>query len=117
MALALWVASGYGEMYRWVDEKGTVHFVDDLSRIPEKYRPDAEPRTHPKETPASGIKERPNPPPLPSVPKTEGVKGYEVKLLRRSELFLAEVILNSGGNRFLVSTQGAVFPWTHRRRE
>ena len=109
MALALWVASGYGEMYRWVDERGTVHFVDDLSRIPEKYRPDAETRTHPKETPASGIKERPTPPPLPSVPKTEGVKGYEVKLLRRSELFLAEVILNRRVKRYLVVDTGASF--------
>jgi hypothetical protein len=25
------------EAYRWVDEKGTIHFADDLSQIPEKY--------------------------------------------------------------------------------
>ena len=36
--LAVLVPYSYGEMYRWVDEKGTVHFTDDLSSIPEKYR-------------------------------------------------------------------------------
>jgi len=26
------------EIYKWVDEKGTVHFSDDLGQVPEKYR-------------------------------------------------------------------------------
>jgi hypothetical protein len=26
------------EIYRWVDEKGTVHFADDFTLVPEKYR-------------------------------------------------------------------------------
>ncbi|NWG01547.1 MAG: DUF4124 domain-containing protein [Syntrophaceae bacterium] len=26
------------ELYRWIDEKGTVHFSDDGSSVPEKYR-------------------------------------------------------------------------------
>ena len=26
------------EVYRWVDEQGTVHFTDDLGQVPEKYR-------------------------------------------------------------------------------
>ncbi len=32
------------EVYKWVDEKGTVHFTDDHSRIPEKYGPQVERR-------------------------------------------------------------------------
>ncbi len=28
----------YGEVFKWVDEKGQVHFTDDITRIPEKYR-------------------------------------------------------------------------------
>ena len=27
------------EVYKWVDEKGVVHFTDDMMHIPEKYRP------------------------------------------------------------------------------
>jgi uncharacterized Zn finger protein (UPF0148 family) len=31
-----------GEIYRWTDEKGTVHFTDDGSKIPEPYSDRAE---------------------------------------------------------------------------
>jgi hypothetical protein len=30
------------EVYRWTDEKGTIHFTDDVSKIPEKLRREAE---------------------------------------------------------------------------
>jgi len=30
------------EVYRWTDEKGTIHFTDDASKIPERYRREAE---------------------------------------------------------------------------
>jgi chromosome segregation ATPase len=29
----------FGQVYKWVDEKGVTHFTDDLTQIPEKYRP------------------------------------------------------------------------------
>jgi hypothetical protein len=31
-------ASALCEVYRWMDEKGSVHFTDDLSQVPSKYR-------------------------------------------------------------------------------
>lgn len=30
------------EVYRWTDEKGTIHFTDDASKIPERYRRETE---------------------------------------------------------------------------
>jgi chromosome segregation ATPase len=30
------------EIYRWTDDKGTTHFTDDPSKVPEKYRREAE---------------------------------------------------------------------------
>jgi hypothetical protein len=33
------------EIYKWVDEKGTVHFTEDPSTIPEKYREKTQSRT------------------------------------------------------------------------
>ncbi len=27
-----------GEIYRWTDEKGVVHFTDDISNVPDRYR-------------------------------------------------------------------------------
>ncbi len=32
----------FAEVYKWVDEKGVVFFTDDITQIPEKYRPKAE---------------------------------------------------------------------------
>lgn len=32
----------FAQVYRWVDDKGAVHFTDDITQVPEKYRPKAE---------------------------------------------------------------------------
>ena len=37
------------EAYKWVDEKGTVHFTDDLGQVPEKYREQIQKKVPPKE--------------------------------------------------------------------
>lgn len=53
------------EIYRWVDEKGTIHFADDITLIPERYRGQIQKRKLPE-----GL----SPPPVePSVgPETSG---------------------------------------------
>jgi hypothetical protein len=30
------------QVYRWTDEKGAIHFTDDVSKVPEKFRREAE---------------------------------------------------------------------------
>ena len=32
----------HAEVYKWIDEKGTLHFTDDESAIPDKYRKQVE---------------------------------------------------------------------------
>ena len=32
------VSLSHAEVYKWVDERGIVHFTDDITQIPEKYR-------------------------------------------------------------------------------
>ena len=34
--------SSLAQVYKWVDERGFVHFTDDILQIPEKYRPKTE---------------------------------------------------------------------------
>jgi clan AA aspartic protease (TIGR02281 family) len=104
--LVVLVSSGYGEMYKWVDEKGTVHFTDDLSSIPEKYRQDAETRKPPKEISAPKPQEMPKPS-LPS--KVSEPEGIIVDLLRKHELLLAEVILNGRVRQYFILDTGASF--------
>jgi len=33
------IEPSYSQVYRWVDEKGVVHFTDNFMNIPEKYKP------------------------------------------------------------------------------
>jgi hypothetical protein len=49
--ISIFVASqGNGqEIYRWADEKGILHFVDDLTQVPEKYRDQFQKKEPPKE--------------------------------------------------------------------
>ena len=53
LTLSSWMANGQ-EIYRWVDEKGTIHFADDFTLVPEKYRDQVQ-----KRKPS----EKPSPPP------------------------------------------------------
>jgi len=111
MMLAVFVPSSYGEMYKWVDEKGTVHFTDDLSSIPEKYRQDAETRKPSKETSAPQPLERPKSSPPAKASEPEGIT---VDLVRRGELSLAEVILNGRIKQYFIVDTGASFTLINR---
>ena len=42
-----------GEVFKWTDSRGTVHFTDDSSLIPEQYRPKASKTDAPRENEAS----------------------------------------------------------------
>jgi hypothetical protein len=46
-----------GEVYRWTDEQGTVHFTDDLSNIPEQYLDQVIKRKGPEE-PSKKVEKR-----------------------------------------------------------
>jgi len=102
----------YGEMYKWVDEKGTVHFTDDLSSIPEKYRQDAETRKPPKETSTPQPQEMPKPSPPPKVSETEGIT---VDLFRKHELLFAEVVLNGRTRQYFIVDTGSSFTLINRQ--
>jgi clan AA aspartic protease (TIGR02281 family) len=108
--LIVFTSPAYGEMYKWVDERGTLHFADDLSKVPEKYRPDAEILKAPDESPSQEMMERKMESPVSlSPPTTPENKGFEVDLFRRHELWLTEVILNERVKRYLVIDSGASF--------
>ena len=58
------------EVYKWVDEKGTAHFTDDLGLVPEKYRDQILTEKRPKEP-------TPSPSPSLSPPPFEPPKSTE----------------------------------------
>jgi hypothetical protein len=49
LSILLLTEISFAEVYKWVDEKGVVHFTDDLIQVPEKYRPKAERTGSPEE--------------------------------------------------------------------
>jgi predicted aspartyl protease len=97
----------YAEMYKWVDEKGTLHFTDDPSKIPEKYRSDTEYRKTPKET--SPAKKEEEPSSIPNPQKSSEAVGFEIPVKIKGEVAVMEVILiGREKNEFIVDT-GASF--------
>jgi len=93
-------------MYKWVDEKGTVHFTDDLSTIPEKYHEEAETRKPPKETPTPKPQEKSK----PSLPeKISEPEGITVDLVRSGEVSFTEVVLNERIRQYFIVDTGASF--------
>ena len=60
IGLILYCAVSWGQqIYQWTDEKGILHFTDDMSQVPERYRNQVQEKKVPKE-----------PPPLPPPPVT-----------------------------------------------
>jgi clan AA aspartic protease (TIGR02281 family) len=108
---AVLVSTSYGEMYKWVDEKGTVHFTDDLSSIPEKFRQNAETRKPPKEISTPQAKEKPQSTPPP---KSSETGGMTIDLLQKGELSLVEVILNGRVKQHFIVDTGASFTVMNR---
>jgi len=106
LVLAVFVPFSYGEMFRWVDEKGTVHLTDDLSNIPEKYREGAEVRTPPKETATPKPQEKFEPFLPPGLSEPEGMT---VDLVRSGEVSFTEVVLNERVKQNFVVDTGASF--------
>jgi len=66
------------EVYRWVDEKGMVHFTDDLTLVPEKYRGQIQQKIPSKEPPSSqSTSPQPVEAPKTMEPKRETPSGPE----------------------------------------
>ena len=70
------------ELYRWVDEKGTIHFTDDPTQIPEKYRQQietrkiqSEPSSQSSAQPPALQKGSPTEKPSDAVPRTRDQLG------------------------------------------
>jgi len=78
IGLIVYCAVSFGqETYQWVDEKGTVHFTDDVGKIPEKYQDQVKEKKTPKEpapSPSAPPSIRPpqsKAPPEPAVEKKD----------------------------------------------
>lgn len=104
----------YSEVYKWIDEKGIIHFTDDLSKIPKRYIEQIETISFPKEATFPVLKGKSTKSNPPVISSTEP-KGVEVNLLRRYELLITEVIINRRIKQYFIVDTGSSFTlisWT-----
>jgi hypothetical protein len=69
----------HAEVYKWIDDKGDVHFADDYSKIPEKYRPGAEIQRPLEESSPPSVEKKPTPTLTPKVSEPPGQKTPAVQ--------------------------------------
>ncbi len=88
----------HAEVYKWVDEKGTIHFTDDNSTVPEKYGQQVERRYLPEDSK-----------PMTEEKKTES-KTPEIPLssplVLDTPLLFSGVISTVGGGTIVVTDEG-----------
>jgi hypothetical protein len=72
----------HAEVYKWIDDKGDVHFTDNYSNIPEKYRPVAETQRFPqdpKDTSPASVEKKPTSSLAPKVSEPPAQKTPETQ--------------------------------------
>lgn len=90
------------ELYRWVDEKGSVHFTDNYHSIPEKYRSQAEKRILRPSREPSTSRPQPQQEHPPPVSKSQGIV---VPFTRDSHHIIVEAFVNGRGPiKFILDT-------------
>ena len=103
IGLIFYCAASLGqEIYQWVDEKGTIHFADDLSLVPERYRKqvrekkyltEPSPPLSPQITPDESIEKNPE-----SAPERKDLIGRGEEWWRNKAKEWNEKLLNANKN-------------------
>jgi clan AA aspartic protease (TIGR02281 family) len=96
-------------MYSWADEKGTIHFTDDLYKIPEKFRQGEKRfKKYRAARPPSSFPLLERPTPSSYSPEKAGAGEYVIPLIPSGGgNFLVEVVLNNRVKALLMVDTGA----------
>jgi predicted aspartyl protease len=101
LAVVLLPGVAVAQMYRWVDERGTVHYTEGLDSVPERYRAQARPLHFPKPPPAPEKADTGASPEITKIPFTPGspiLVGAKINGERPITL-----ILDTGADRTVVA--------------
>ena len=99
----------HAEVYKWIDDKGVVHFTDNYSNIPEKYRPLAETQRFPqdpKDTSPASVDKKPTPTLAPklSEPPAQKIPAVQKKPSVAPEVFEGVITKLDDFRRSFVAT-------------
>ena len=99
------------ELYRWVDDKGSVHFTDNFPSIPEKYREKAEKR--------SLVAPRTSPIPAQQTTQSQSSSRsqvFTVPFTRSGNHMIVEGVVNGRGTVKFILDTGASGTWIPKAR-
>lgn len=99
------VSLAYGDIYRWTDDSGKVHFTDSLANVPAAYRARAEQKISPSTTtprPSTGPGASPRTPAMSRSPESS-----TVPLVQRGNAMLVPVLFNGAVTSVLIVDTGA----------
>jgi len=85
------------QTYRWTDDKGTVHFTDDPSRVPDRYKEQVIPIEAPESSPpktAPSVKPKESPDRVKQYLEGHDRKVEEIKKLEKRATTLEEELKN-----------------------
>jgi clan AA aspartic protease (TIGR02281 family) len=89
--LLLLLLPAHGNIYKWTDRNGKVHFTDNIDAVPAEYRQQVEEKT--TITPSERLQTAP-PSALPAATRPEAGTSYVVPLRRVGNTMTTEVVLN-----------------------
>lgn len=98
LAALLGPGAAAAQIYRWVDEAGTPHFVEGLDSVPERYRGSATPL---------GLRNAPVAPPAPGPAAVTQPRGVTVVRYPPGQRIMVDVRINGATSARLVLDTGA----------
>ncbi len=104
------------ELYRWVDEKGSIHFTDNFYSIPEKYRDKVERRRFP--SPREPSTDPPQPQPGQPRPAFQPQR-FVVPFTRAGNAIIVKGVVNGKGTVEFILDTGAsltIIPRSHAEK-
>lgn len=102
LALILLPGVASAQLYRWVDERGTVHYTEGLDSVPERYRSQARGLSFPKSPPAP---DKPQPEaPAPGVTRIPFAPGSPILVSAKiNGQGPVTLLLDTGADRTVVA--------------
>ena len=96
----------HAQVYKWTDDKGTIHFTDDYSNIPEKYLPLAETERFQKESPLSAAEQKSAPAPKNSESMEQEIPRLFSGLITGVDDSGRSITVTGGGKKMVFTVSG-----------
>jgi predicted aspartyl protease len=99
LVLAVWPSVALAQIYRWMDERGTPHYVEGIDNVPAQFRATAEPLSM-RHSPAPAAQ-------TPGATAATGSAGTEIKFVPGKHIVVEARITDSRPVKLILDTGAA----------